>query len=90
MKDFLDFAVMNARAEFHMKTLHHWPECTNNPCTCLDAEAIVFTSIVKPLRVVCSWCQKVIQEGALEAKTSHTCCPECYATHFPEEPPCER
>lgn len=46
--------------------------------------------IVLPLRVVCSWCQKVLQEGAPEAKTSHTCCPECYAEHFPEDLPCER
>lgn len=73
MKDFLDFAVTNARAEFD---IYH---------TNIQRPFDNYQPVVLPLRVVCSWCQKVIQEGAPEAKTSHTCCPECYAIHFPEE-----
>lgn len=63
MKDFLDFAVTNARAEF---------------------------PVILPLRVVCSWCETVLQDGAPNARTSHSICPACHAAHFQEEPPCER
>jgi len=29
------------------------------------------------LRVVCAWCQDVLQEGTPGAATSHACCPRC-------------
>lgn len=77
--DFKDLAITNARDEFGTYRVN-----------VIDGLAVSITPIVLPLRVVCSWCQKVLQEGAPEAKTSHTCCPECYAEHFPEDLPCER
>lgn len=41
--------------------------------------------IVLPLRVVCSWCEKVLQEGAPNARTSHSICPDCNFKHFLQE-----
>lgn len=32
---------------------------------------------IQPFRVVCSWCEKVMQEGAPEAMTSHSICEAC-------------
>ena len=45
--------------------------------------------VVLPLRVVCSWCQKVLQEGAPNAMTSHSICAEC-STQYLEDKSCER
>ena len=46
--------------------------------------------VVVPLRVVCAWCQKVLQEGAPEALVSHSICPDCLATLNAEDRTCER
>ena len=46
--------------------------------------------VILPLRVVCSWCQKVLTEGAPNAMTSHTICLDCYDTFLEGDVTCER
>jgi hypothetical protein len=37
------------------------------------------------LKTVCSWCKRVLTEGAPGAEISHTICTECQEAFFPTE-----
>lgn len=42
---------------------------------------------VPHLRLVCSWCQKVLEQGTPGAEVSHGMCADCEAREFSSAPP---
>lgn len=96
MKDFLGFAITNARAEFkitHVEDSNTWGterDASASPPWEPLSETCVWDPSISPLRVVCAWCKKLLQEGAPNAATSHSICPDCLVTLNAEDRTCER
>lgn len=97
MKDFLGFAITNARAEFKITNVedsNSWGDCvTDQPSPPWEplSETCTWDPPISPmpLRVICAWCKKLLQEGAPNAATSHSICPDCLVTLNAEDKTCE-